>query len=98
MSDSEHPELDAFHELESLVREFGDELATFRRRALNAEGRARALEATIGPDAPSRERLTELEQENARLRERLEGAATRMRQMLDRVRFLRQQHAVGGGR
>ena len=43
-------------------------------------------------------RLAELERENANLRARLESAADRTRRMLDRVRFLRQQHATAGER
>ncbi|MBA3672100.1 MAG: hypothetical protein H0W68_08785 [Gemmatimonadaceae bacterium] len=101
MSDSVRPELVAFHELEALVRHLGDELAGFRRRALLAEGRLRELE---GQDADpvvlqSRElseRVTQLEHENAGLRSRLEAATGRATQMLDRVRFIRQQ-AQGGG-
>jgi hypothetical protein len=37
-----------------------------------------------------------LEAENARLQARLQQATDRTRAMLDRVRFLRQQHALGG--
>jgi hypothetical protein len=37
------------------------------------------------------ERVTELEHENAVLRARLESATERTRQMLERVRFIRQQ-------
>jgi len=37
------------------------------------------------------ERMTELEHENAVLRARLESATERTRQMLERVRFIRQQ-------
>ena len=37
------------------------------------------------------ERVTELEHENAVLRGRLESATERTRQMLERVRFIRQQ-------
>jgi hypothetical protein len=37
------------------------------------------------------ERVTQLEHENAVLRGRLDSATARTRQMLDRVRFIRQQ-------
>jgi hypothetical protein len=40
--------------------------------------------------------VSQLEQENAVLRERLDTATARTSQMLDRVRFIRQQ-AQGGG-
>lgn len=104
MSVPARPEEIAFRELESLVRHLGDELASFRRRALSAEGRLRDLDAAAGGEPPPaaevealRERVEELEQENGALRERVESAAGRTRQMLDRVRFLRQQ-AQGGDR
>jgi hypothetical protein len=109
----------AFLELQRLVRHMTEELASFRRRAIQAEGRVRELEHALtaaearaaGADdapAPSRPararrpdedaathtepgRLATLEQENARLRQRLDGATERTRQLLDRMRFLRQQ-------
>jgi len=40
--------------------------------------------------------VSQLEQENATLRERLDAATTRTAQMLDRVRFIRQQAQEGG--
>jgi uncharacterized protein YceH (UPF0502 family) len=43
-------------------------------------------------------RVAELERENAELHRRLEQATARTRQVLDRVRFLRQQQANGGER
>jgi hypothetical protein len=96
MSDSERPEIVAFRDLEQLVRHLGDELAGFRRRALVAESRLRELEAEDRtPDATEQlaldERVTALEHENAVLRARLDAATERTRQMLERVRFIRQQ-------
>ena len=96
MSDNERPETVAFRDLEQLVRHLGDELAGFRRRALLAESRLRDLESQDAqPDVREQreltERLTELEHENAALRGRLESATARTRQMLERVRFIRQQ-------
>ncbi len=86
----------AFRELEHLVRNLGEELATFRRRAHAAEARLKALGDTPAGDASAEERVSTLEAENARLRARLEQATDRTRAMLDRVRFLRQQHVLGG--
>lgn len=101
MSDSVRPEVAAFRELETLVRHLGDELAGFRRRALLAESRVRELEGQ-GP-SPVRQQqrelsdqVTRLEHENAALKGRLDAATARAKQMLDRVRFIRQQ-AQGGG-
>ena len=90
--------LRAFEELSQLVHHLGDELAGFRRRALQAEARLRMLEPEGGVELPSPERLAELERENAELRSRLETATVRTRQMLARVRFLRQQHDLGRDR
>ncbi len=86
----------AFGELEHLVRNLGEELATFRKRAHAAEARLKALSASPGGDASAEERVATLEAENAQLRARLEQATARTKAMLDRVRFLRQQHALGG--
>ena len=92
-SDNERPELEAFKELEQLVRHLGDELAAFRRRALQAEGRLKDLEGGSEPRSP---KVAGLERENRQLREKLEVARDRTKQMLARVRFLRQQAEAGG--
>ena len=92
MSDSVRPETAAFAELEQLVRHLGDELASFRRRALQAEARLKSLESTGVKGVVSPERVHFLERENTALTSRLEAARTRTQQMIDRVRFLRQQH------
>jgi predicted RNase H-like nuclease (RuvC/YqgF family) len=87
----------AFRELEHLVRNLGEELATFRKRAHQAEARLKSLSNSPGgSDGSAEERVATLESENARLRARLEQATDRTRAMLDRVRFLRQQHVLGG--
>jgi uncharacterized protein YhaN len=91
--------MQAFTELSDLVGHLGDELAAFRRRALQAEARVRALEAAGGADLfAAQTRLEELERENEELRTRLAAAGERTEQMLERVRFLRQQHGAGGER
>jgi hypothetical protein len=92
---------DVFDELERTVRHLGEELAFFRRRALDAERRVRELAAqpTAPPagrgagetDAELRPRVAALEAENADLRGRLAEAAERTRALADRVRFVRQQ-------
>ena len=92
MSDSVRPEKAAFAELEQLVEHLGDELASFRRRALQAEARLKSLESTGVKGVVSPERVQFLERENAGLTSRLEAARTRTQQMIDRVRFLKQQH------
>lgn len=96
MSDDARPDLVAVRELEILVRHLADELAGFRRRALTAESRLRDLEGTERrPAAETQRALTArcavLERENSALTGQLHSAADRARQMLDRVRFIRQQ-------
>ena len=92
MSDSVRPEVAAFAELEQLVKHLGDELASFRRRALQAEARLKGLESTGVKGVVSPERVQYLERENAGLTTRLDAARARTQQIIDRVRFLRQQH------
>ena len=87
----------AFRELELLVRNLGEELAAFRKRAQAAEARLKAIATSGGGgDARAEERVALLKKENAVLKARLESSAERTRAMLDRVRFLRQQHAGEG--
>jgi len=92
VSDSVRPERAAFAELEQLVKHLGDELASFRRRALQAEARLKSLETTGVKGVVSPERVQFLERENAGLNKRLDDARERTNQMMDRVRFLREQH------
>jgi hypothetical protein len=92
VSDSVRPEQAAFAELELLVKHLGDELAAFRRRALQAEARLKGLESTGVKGVASPERIQFLERENVGLNNRLAAARTRTQQMIDRVRFLKQQH------
>ena len=76
-----------------LVRHLAEELATFRRRALVAEAKLKDIE-TVGVGTAGvnlAERVVELERENAGLQSRLTAVTDRAQQMLDRVRFLRQQ-------
>jgi hypothetical protein len=98
VSDSVRPEVAAFAELEQLVKHLGDELASFRRRALQAEARIKSLESTGVKGVMSPERVQFLETENAGLTSRLDAARARTQQMIDRVRFLRQQHDGAGAR
>ena len=94
MSSPVRPDAKAFKELEALVRNLGEELSAFRKRAHAAEARLKAIGTKGGGgDVHAEERLEQLESENIKLRQRLDGAADRTRKMLDRVRFLRQQHS-----
>lgn len=102
-SDPARPESQAFKQLEQLVRNLGDELAAFRKRALTAEARVRSLEAAVadGGVEGGVERLRALEAENGELKARLGHAAQRTRQLAARVKFMRQQQGraapVSGG-
>ncbi|HEV8214638.1 MAG TPA: hypothetical protein VGP95_02355 [Gemmatimonadaceae bacterium] len=98
MSDNAQADNHAVQELDTLVRHLADELAAFRRRALTAESRLKEVESHEGGamalDLSAR--VNQLEEENEKLRTRLDEAAAQTRQMLDRVRFLRQQAQMGG--
>jgi hypothetical protein len=93
MSEPARPDLDAFRELESLVHTLGEQLASYRHRALAAEERLYQIDSTADQPEPPRvrERMRALEQENAVLRGRLDAARVRTRSVLERVHFLRQQ-------
>jgi predicted nucleic acid-binding Zn-ribbon protein len=83
----------AFSELETLVRNLGEELASFRKRAQTAEQRLQAIATRGGGgEGMAEEGVAQLEAENAKLRQRLADASARTGKVLDRVRFLRQQH------
>jgi hypothetical protein len=87
--------MEAFRELEQLVGHLADELAGFRKRALQAEAKLKELDGSSGAAPRLVERLKELERDNGDLNQRLDGARERTRQMLERMRFLRQQHVSG---
>jgi hypothetical protein len=97
VSDSERPDLAAFRELAHLIGQLGEEMAGWRRRAQTAEARLRELE-TGGPPAKGSRHSAALEKENADLRARLDAASDRVRHLLDRTRFLRQQGEKGAAR
>ncbi|HJU91179.1 MAG TPA: hypothetical protein VJ672_17465 [Gemmatimonadaceae bacterium] len=94
-ADNARPDVAAFKELEKLINVLGSEMAGWRRRAQLAETR---LKEGGGRDAshagPSSARESELKKENADLKRRLNAAKLRTQQLLDRVRFLRQQHEM----
>ena len=94
MSDSERPDLAAFHELEGLVRGLGAEMGALRRRAQQAEARTRELERVKDPPTLAQidDRVAALERQNDELRARLDAARQRTLRLLDRMRFIRQQH------
>ena len=91
-SDSVRPEAAAFRDLAQLVHHLEDELASFRRRALSAEARVKELESVAGGGSSDSAGLT---RENAELTRRIDAATARTQQLLDRVRFVRQQATKG---
>ena len=99
MSDNVPTDPRAIRELGTLVHHLADELAAFRRRALLAEARLKEVEGHEGGAVTLdlAARVAHLERENERLQGKFESASLRAKQMLDRVRFLRQQ-AQGGDR
>ena len=92
MSDNARPDLDAFHELEQLIRVLGDEMGAWRRRAHEAEARLKEVAPGALKHLGTGPGVEALERENKELKHRLDAAKKRTKQLLDRVRFLRQQH------
>jgi len=95
--DVERADIRALEQLEAVLREVGEELATWRARALTAEPSRGAAHAR--GDGESRGRAAELETENRQLRTRLEAARTRMQELVARLSFLEEQsrEAAGSG-
>jgi hypothetical protein len=87
------PDSHPLPQLAQLVRNLGDELASFRKRALVAEATLRGYESSKSRtgDLFAEQRVVELERENADLKARLEFATTQSKAILAQVRFLRQQ-------
>jgi hypothetical protein len=100
--DDARPDIAALKELAKLVNSLGSEMAGWRRRAQLAETRLKegggreSSHASHGTGGSARE--VELKKENADLKRRLNAAKQRTQQLLDRVRFLRQQHEMERGR
>lgn len=93
MSDRESlPESHPLTQLAQLVHNLGEELAAFRKRALQAEATLRGYETSSrSGDLFAEQRVVQLEKENADLRARLDFATEQTRAILSQVRFLRQQ-------
>ena len=93
MSDREPlPESHPLSQLAQLVRHAGEELASFRKRALAAEAKLRDFETSAkSGDLFAEQRAAQLEKENAELKARLDYATAETKAILAQVRFLRQQ-------
>jgi chromosome segregation ATPase len=95
----ERPDLPAVNELEKTLHHVAEELASWRRRTLKAEGELQEAKASGGVVAgpalrEARQRLIDLETENQALRQRIEGAKERLRVLSSRLAFL---ESHGGG-
>ena len=96
MYDAERADLRALEQLEAVLRELGEELATWRARALKAEGKG-APRGETGSDARGAGRVAELETENRQLRSRLEAARGRLQEVVTRLSFLEEQSREPAG-
>lgn len=92
MSDRARPDLEALHELEQVIRGLADEMGAWRRRAHEAEARLKEVAPGALKHLGTGPGVEALERENKELKHRLDAAKKRTKQLLERVRFLRQQH------
>jgi hypothetical protein len=90
--DGERADLRALEQLETVLRDVGEELALWRARALKAESDTQrgGGGGRTGAGESSR-RGSELEVENRHLRQRVEAAKTRVQELLSRLTFLEEQ-------
>jgi hypothetical protein len=93
-------------QLETILRHVAEELTGWRTRALKAEAELKESGARGGggggggaakPDLETRGRLSDLEQENKTLRQRVEAARLRVHDLLSRLTFLEEQARESGG-
>jgi hypothetical protein len=98
--DGERADAPVLDQLEAILRHVADELATWRSRALKAEGDLKEGGGRAGagggggvakPDLELRGRAAELEQENKQLRLRVEAAKGRVQDLVSRLAFLEEQ-------
>jgi cell division protein FtsB len=82
---------DAIDQLEAILREVAEELAGWRTRAQKAEIELKSR------GSPPPVRNTDLESENKALRQRVEGARTRVHDLMQRLTFLEEQAKDNGG-
>ena len=105
--DGERADAQVLDQLETILRHVADELAGWRARAVKAEGELKETAGRAGggggagsaakPDAETRNRIADLEQENKTLRQRVEAARLRVHDLLSRLTFLEEQAREAGG-
>jgi predicted nucleic acid-binding Zn-ribbon protein len=81
--------LQAINQLETVLRDVAEELAGWRSRAQKAESELKARGSPV--------KNTELESENKALRQRVEGARSRVHDLMQRLSFLEEQARDNGG-
>ena len=74
---------DAIDQLEAILRDVAEELAGWRTRAQKAEADLKARGSPV--------KNADLESENKALRQRVEGARTRVHDLMQRLSFLEEQ-------
>ncbi|MES2124621.1 MAG: hypothetical protein V4503_08015 [Gemmatimonadota bacterium] len=94
------PDLAAIADLERLLRHLTDELATWRRRCLKAEGELSGLKATDGmvpgdDVVRMRAHLLDLERENLELNARVDRAREALQQLQQRLSFVEGEFEPG---
>jgi len=75
--------------LEAMLRDVAEELAGWRSRAQKAEAELKSRGTPV--------KNTELESENKVLRQRVEGARSRVHDLMQRLTFLEEQAKENGG-
>jgi predicted nucleic acid-binding Zn-ribbon protein len=80
---------DAIDQLEAILRDVAEELAGWRSRAQKAEAELKARGNPV--------RNADLESENKALRQRVEGARSRVHDLMQRLTFLEEQARDNGG-
>jgi predicted nucleic acid-binding Zn-ribbon protein len=81
--------LQAINQLETVLRDVAEELAGWRWRAQKAESELKARGSPV--------KNAELESENKSLRQRVEGARSRVHDLMQRLSFLEEQARDNGG-
>jgi predicted nucleic acid-binding Zn-ribbon protein len=79
---------DAIDQLETILRDVAEELAGWRSRAQKAESDLKSRGSPV--------KNTELESENKALRQRVEGARSRVQDLMQRLSFLEEQARDNG--
>jgi len=93
----ERPDLEAFRELEEVLRHLAEELAGWRRRALQSEARVAEATRVAGDGDGGLGRIEELEGEHHEMERRLGTARTQVLEILGRLQFLEQQRGGSPG-